>query len=109
MKSILLTLCVVSLLTACAKTPSSITPMAVASSEYDGLSCKQLTTEFAAISEKLEQFEKKQRDKVAGDAVGVFLVLVPVSAMTGDFEADVARYKGEKIALSRAMDRKGCK
>jgi len=37
-----------------------------------------------------------------------FLVLILVSALAGDAEGDVARYKGEKLALERAMEKSGC-
>jgi hypothetical protein len=109
MKHFLLPVCAALALTACAKPPSSIAPMAVASSEYSSLSCSQLTAEYTAVSNRLVEAEAQQRDKVAADAVVVFLVLVPPSSMTGDFEAEVARYKGEKIALERALDRNGCR
>lgn len=82
--------------------------MSVASSEYSNLSCKQLTSEYTTVSAKLVEVEKKQRDKVAADAVVVFLVLIPPSSMTGDFEAEVSRYKGEKIAIERALERSNC-
>jgi hypothetical protein len=109
LKKLVLPICLALALAACAKTPSSIPPVAVSSSEYSGLSCNQLTSEFTAVSAKLAEAESKQRDKVAADAVVVFLVLIPPSSMTGDFEADVARYKGEKIAIERALDRNGCR
>lgn len=95
-------------LTACAKTPSSIPAISVASSEYSGKTCKQLATELNSVSTDLANFETKQRNKVAGDAVGVFLVLIPPSALTGDHAAEIGRYKGEKIALERAQSRANC-
>ena len=108
MTKIWLTLPLIALSTACAKTPSSIAPVAVSSSEYAGKSCKALHREFRTVSAKLEKAEEKQRGKVAGDAAGVFLVLVPPSALTGDHEADIALYKGEKIAIEREISNKNC-
>lgn len=93
---------------ACAKTPSSIPAISVASAEYQGQSCKQLAKELQSVSIDLENAETKQRNKVAGDAAGVFLVLIPPSALTGDYAADVGRFKGEKIAIERAQKRAGC-
>lgn len=106
-KYVLISLAAV-MLAACAKTPSSIAPIAVASAEYNGQSCRQLTAELVTVSAKLEEVEQKQRNKVAGDAAGVFFVLIPPSALTGDFAADVARYKGEKIAIERALKKAKC-
>jgi len=93
---------------ACSSPPSKIAATAVASSEYADLSCSGMVRELGVVSGKLEEAERQQRNKVATDAATVFLVLVPVSSMTGDYEADVARYKGEKIALERAMSKKSC-
>lgn len=95
-------------LTACAKPPSKIAATAVASSEYAGLSCKRLSTALRETDAKLIDAETKQRGKVATDAATVFLVLIPVSSMAGDYEAEVAQYKGEKKAIERAMSKKGC-
>lgn len=108
MTKFILTITLAFSVVACAKTPSAIPAISVASAEYSGKSCKALTTEYIAVSAKLEEVNRKQRNKVAGDAAGVFLVLVPPSALTGDHAADVGRYKGEKIALERAMDNKSC-
>jgi len=108
MKKLLLPIVLALTVSACAKTPSSIPPVAVSSSEYSNLSCKGLTKEYKDVSAKLEEAEEKQRGKVAGDAIVVFLILIPPSSMAGDYEADVARYKGEKIALERALGKKGC-
>ena len=95
-------------LAGCAKPPSKIAATAVASSEYSGLSCKRLSATLRDTDQKLTDAETKQRNKVATDAATVFLVLIPVSSMAGDYEAEVAQYKGEKKAIERAMSKKGC-
>ena len=95
-------------LAACASPPSKITPMSVSSSEYENLSCTELVRTLSATSTKLSEFETKQRNKVAADEVTEFFFLIPVSAIAGDYEADVARYKGEKLAIERMMTRKNC-
>jgi len=109
MKNYLLAVTIILTVVACAKPPSKIPPVAISSSEYAGQNCKSLTASYTSVSKKLEEAEKKQRGKVAGDAIVVFLVLIPPSTMAGDHEADVGRYKGEKIAIERAMEKKGCK
>lgn len=96
------------LLGACAKTPSSIAPVAVSGSEYASLQCNQLRNEYTQVSAQLSEAEGKQRGAVAADAAGVFLVLIPPSALMGDHEADVARYKGEKIAIERQIEQRNC-
>lgn len=95
-------------LAACAKPPSKIPPVAVSSSEYDSFSCSQITNELTNVTQALAEAEKRQRDQVAADAVTVFLVLVPASALAGDNEAVIGKLKGEKEALERARSNKRC-
>ena len=107
-KLILITVSLAIALAGCAKPPSSIPLAVISSNEYSQLSCSQLAKKLSATSDKLSAAEKKQREKVASDAVTVFLILIPFSAFTGDSSADVARYKGEKQALERSLSSKTC-
>ena len=107
-KLISLTLLASLALTACAKPPSKIAPAVVSSNEYSDLSCTKLVNMLSDTSSKLEKAEKSQRGKVAADAATVFFILIPVSTMAGDYEADVARYKGENQALERTLANKTC-
>ncbi|GHD45612.1 hypothetical protein GCM10017083_13770 [Thalassobaculum fulvum] len=95
-------------LAGCAKSPSSIAPASVSSNEYDHLTCKELQREQREVDLKLADATSRQNSAQTADAVGVFLVLIPVSALTGDAEGDVARYKGEKIAIERSITRRDC-
>ena len=95
-------------LAGCAKSPSSIAPASVSSNEYDHLTCKELQREQREVDLKLADATTRQNNAQTADAVGVFLVLIPVSALTGDAEGDVARYKGEKIAIERSITRRDC-
>ena len=96
------------MLGACAKSPSSIAPMSIASSEYDHLGCQAMTMELMEARSNLSDASSSQNMSQAADAAGVFLVLIPPSALIGDSEAEVAQYKGEVKALERAIDRKRC-
>lgn len=95
-------------LSACAKSPSSIPPVAVASSEYSSLSCSALRTTLNSVEVKLADASRRQNQAQTADAVGVFLVLIPVSSMMGDAAGEVGQFKGEKIAIERAIERKRC-
>ncbi len=95
-------------LAACAKSPSSIPPASVDSDEYSHLDCSELNTELVRTSDKLAQAIKDQNSAQTGDAITVFLFLVPVSALAGDSEAEVAQYKGEKLAIERSLDKNEC-
>ena len=67
-----------------------------------------LSDEHNAVSGKLALAESRQNDAQTMDAVGVFLVLIPPSALTGDSEGEVAQYKGEKLAIERSRKKKNC-
>ena len=108
MKKIILTFSIVAMIAGCAKPPSRIAATAVSSSEYADLTCSQMVAELSDVSEKLDDVSRRQRNKVATDAATVFLVLIPVTSMSGDNEAEVAKYKGEKDALQRAMSKRDC-
>ncbi|WP_202716939.1 hypothetical protein [Thiothrix subterranea] len=58
---------------------------------------------------ELDKFSKMQNSKANVDAAGVFLVGIPVSKLSGDFQADVARLKGEVEAIETAQVKKNCK
>ncbi len=106
MKNTVLAITALAALSACAKSPSSIAPVAVSSAEYSGMSCDILTNEMNRNSLELADAVSRQRSAQAADAVGVFLVLIPPSALMGDAEGDVALNKGEKIAMEREYDRR---
>ena len=60
------------------------------------------------VDAALQELNTLQRQKVGGDAASVFLVFVPLSLFTGDYEARVSRHKGELLAIDRAMLWKDC-
>ncbi|WP_311030919.1 hypothetical protein [Mesorhizobium koreense] len=96
-------------LSACAKNPESIAPMTMPINAYSGLDCRQLGSEHQKTSLQLQQVEAAQRQAVTGDAVGVFLIGVPVSSLSGsDRAGEVAQYKGEMVAIESAQRNRHC-
>lgn len=96
-------------LTACAKQPENIAAVEVGDNEYRGLSCKQLSETRVATSQNLENLSASQKSAASGDAVGVFLLGLPVSSMSGnDNETAIAVTKGRLQALDREIARKSC-
>jgi hypothetical protein len=92
------------LLTSCASRPSAIAPSNVSATEYEGMSCNETTSLLAEKRSALQSAEAQQNRAATGDALGVFLLLVPVSSVFGgDNEGLVAQYKGEVLALERAL------
>lgn len=93
----------------CAKGPDAITPMAMPVNAYSGLTCEQLAAEHQRSTTALAAVSAQQKQAVTGDAVGVFLVGVPMSSLTGgDKEGFVAQHKGEVIAVQAAQRYAGC-
>ncbi len=96
-------------LAGCAKNPEAIAPSTMPVNAYSGLSCSQLAAEHQRSSLALQQAEASQRQAAQGDAVGVFLIGVPVSSLGGaDKEGVVAQHKGEVIAINAVRQNKGC-
>jgi hypothetical protein len=57
-----------------------------------------------AAQSRLASLESQQRSAVAGDAVGVFLIGVPVSSLTGGDKAGlIAAEKGKVLALDSRL------
>ena len=91
-------------LSACAKNPDAIAPIAMPVNAYGGLSCDHLAAEHRRSTAALAAVSRQQKQAATGDAVGVFLIGVPVSSLSGgDKEGLVAQHKGEVIAIEGAM------
>ena len=59
-----------------------------------------LAEELVLETQQLAALEGKQKGAVAGDAIGVFLIGVPVSSLTGgDVSGHIATSKGKVLAL----------
>ncbi|MDT8855055.1 hypothetical protein RNZ50_08500 [Paracoccaceae bacterium Fryx2] len=73
---------------------------------YDHLTCSQARNDLASQRVNLASLEKKQNGAATGDAIGVFLVLIPVSKLTGgDVAGELAASKGKVIALEQRVAR----
>lgn len=92
----------------CANRPSSIRASFVSHEKYATLDCTALQARMSSTREDLDKFSKLQDEKATGDAVGVFLVGVPFSKLSGDHEGEVARLKGEVEALDTAQIKAKC-
>ena len=97
------------ILCGCANRPESISASYVSHEKYTGLDCEELTTQLADARYKLSSFSDKQDTKANLDAGGVLLAFIPISALTGDHEADVAKWKGEVQAIETAQITSKCK
>lgn len=97
-------------LSACAKRPDAIVPVDIPMAAYTGQSCPSLASELKNEQDKLASLSKSQNSAATGDAVGVFLVGVPMSSVAGgDREGDIAVSKGKVLSIQNTIKAKGCK
>lgn len=88
---------------ACAQPPSAIAPTSMGGM-YNNISCRDATVMLAQERQTLAALEQRQQNAAITDAATVFLVLVPVSSLTGQNVAgDLAVSKGKVQALEARL------
>lgn len=88
---------------ACAKGPDAVAPVSMGNAFAD-MSCQTAANMLAAERQTMAALSSRQRGAQIGDAVGVFLVAVPVSSLTGgNVEGQLATSKGKVIALESRL------
>lgn len=105
---LIITVAIIASLVGCANRPESIRSSYVPVEKYLNLDCAQLTTALAGAQSGLSDSSRRQNDKANADAVGVFLIGVPFSKLSGDHEGEVAQQKGEIEAVQGAIAKRGC-
>lgn len=109
MKPILL-LPAIALIAACAQKPENIAAANIGTNEYRGYSCMQLTEAKLQHDQNLANLSADQKKAATGDAVGVFLLGLPLSSMSGnDKETAIAVTKGHLQSIEREQARKNCR
>lgn len=94
----------------CAQQPDRISAVDVAGDPYRGFSCSQLKAEHLKVTQNLEAASADQKKAADGDVLGVFLLGLPVSSMSGnDKEATIAIAKGRINELDRKILARKCK
>jgi len=98
------------ILSACAKSPGSIQAAYVSEIGYHGWSCRQLSGEAGRLRTALATASTQQENARTNDTIGVILIGVPVSSLSGDNIApQIARLKGEQEAIRKARITKRCR
>lgn len=101
---------IVVILGACATQPDAIAPANISPDLYMRQSCQQLANENANLTSELTTLVAQQQKAVDGDAMGVFLLGLPVSSMSGnDKETEIALARGKQQAITLAMQQKSCR
>lgn len=94
-------------LAACASAPESIAPVPMFGA-FDNMGCQTAADELAATRATLAAAEQAQRDTVGADALGVFLLGLPLGSLSGgDREAQIAVERGRVLALDARL--RGCR
>lgn len=103
MKRKLLGLAAILMISACAKGPGSIPPVPMGNA-FDKMDCTAALHELSAERHRLSILSGQQRAAATSDAIGVFLVLVPVGSLTGaDIAGEVGASKGKIAALENRL------
>jgi hypothetical protein len=109
MRPQLVVLVAAAVLAACAKHPDSIAPSYVSEVGYRSWTCGQLGEEQGRLASALATASTQQEKARTNDVVGVILIGLPVSSLSGDNIApEIARLKGEQEAIRKAMIAKSC-
>jgi hypothetical protein len=96
-------------LAACAQSPDAIQPAYVSSVPYEGWTCKQLGDEQLHLADALARASVQQQQAHTNDTVGVLLIGLPVSSMSGENIApQIANLKGSQEAVRLAMVHNSC-
>lgn len=103
MKTAVILLCLALAISACAKRPDAIAPVSMGDA-FNNLSCSQARTMLGTEREALATYSAAQTTAANNDALGVFLIGVPMGSVTGgDNEGNIATSKGKVLALENRL------
>ena len=101
---------VLAIIAACAQKPENIAAANIGSNEYRGYSCKNLAEAKLQHSQNLANLSADQKKAATGDAIGVVLLGIPLSSMSGgDKETAIAVTKGHLQSIEKEQARKNCR
>ena len=94
---------------ACAQRPEKIGPAGIDIAAQTNKSCSQLRLALANEQGNVNTLSSKQNSAANGDALGVFLIGVPTSSLTGgDVETELSIAKGKVVSIETALQIKKC-
>lgn len=103
------TLSIAGVLSACAVPHAQIAPAPVPPVAFDGASCRELALMHAKAMRTLTFSSIAQDHNFEADHTRVFGVPLPMATLfERDREAEVARLKGDSLALAAQLERQGC-
>jgi hypothetical protein len=93
----------------CATRPANVAPQAISTMRYDGASCRAVAAELESVNGQLatasSALETKANQDTAAVVIGAVLFWPALFFIQGGAaqEAEVARLKGEQIALNKKL------
>lgn len=108
MKNKIFSICILVLITGCASRPESIPASHVSHEKYIDNDCQVLYGKLSGAQSELARYSDLQNSAANSDAVGVFLLGIPFSKLSGDHAGNVAKWKGEIEAIETAKVKKKC-
>ncbi len=109
MKSLIIVILLGCSIISCGNRPESIHASYVSYEKFMHLDCDSLNTKMNDTKIELEKVSRMQDNTADGDAVGVCLLGIPFSKLSGDHEGEIAKLKGEIEAIETAQIKKKCK
>lgn len=91
----------------CASYPEEVKPSCISDIKYKNAPCNELLAEHEKLIEANRATTKRQTTAANSDVAGVLLIGVPISG-SNDVACEVARLKGEILAVRRALATKEC-
>lgn len=95
-------------ITGCATRPGAVKPVAAPYSAYTGKTCDELSAALAQAKVELKDHSFKQNVRANIDFVTTVVTLVPLSWVSGSSKKDIAKWKGEIVAIESTQGVYGC-
>lgn len=88
----------------CATRSTGVVPVAVSVNDYAAVECVKLADDLRVARLREDSLSDKQDKTAVLDAVGVFVVLLPIGSLMGkDVKGELAQAKGETLAIERSL------
>lgn len=109
MNRVFIVLALAGAVSGCAKRPGAIAASAVPVETYLALDCQAIERDLSAERQALASMSAQQTSAANADAIGVFMIGIPVASLTdGDNAAAIALSKGKIQSLEAARVRNKC-
>lgn len=103
-RTIITIACAAAVLAGCAGRANSVAPMAIAATDYSGLSCDAARESLQTARDKVAALSRRQNNAALADTAGVVVLFLPLgSIFGGDVSGELSQAKGEQAALERTI------